>query len=61
MKPTRKSWYNEARRLARMLDQAITIPSEALEDFQWSHEADRLIATLRIKPGSSKRVTHGKF
>lgn len=59
--PAPKNWYAEARRLARMLDQAITIPGVALESFKWSHEADRLIRKLGMKPGSSKRLTYGKF
>lgn len=53
----KRNWHLTARRLARMLDQAITIPAEVLESLDWSRRADDLIRELGIKPGSSKHST----
>lgn len=50
----KRNWHLVARRLARMLDQAITIPAEVLESHVWSGKADALISELGLKPGSSK-------
>lgn len=56
----KRNWHLVAHRLARMLDQAITIPAEVLESRVWSHNADVLIAELGLKPGSSKHSPEWK-
>ena len=49
-----KNWHPIALRLARMLDEAMTLPKVALENTSWAHEANTLIKELGIQPGSSK-------
>lgn len=50
---TAKNWQPTARRLAVMLDEAITIPTIALKHHEWMVEAHSLIKLTGVKPGSS--------
>lgn len=54
-----KNWKQIAYRLARKLDQVMTIDHKyALTDSRtWCFNADRLITKAGVKPGSSKRYS----
>ena len=48
-----KNWYAKARLLARLLDEAMTVPSYAFEEPKWSRQADQAIREMGLKPGGS--------
>ena len=50
-----KDWFRLARRLARLLDEALTVPELALESKEWSSEADAAIVLAGLKPESSTK------